>query len=87
MKPDKERYDLAIENFEKAYKDKQSIPLTQLRNEYLAFSQFVQSIFIDSEDWVIDTGNYRDVNRILIHKIRQNIQRHPLLWKLFMYRR
>ena len=86
MKPDKERYDIALEDFEKAYKDNQSIPITQLRNEYLAFSQFIQNIFIDPDVCVIETGSYHDVNRILIHQIRQRIQKHPLLWKLFMYR-
>lgn len=51
-------------------------------NEYLHFSQFVQSCFISKNSYIIDTGNFQNANLEMIYRIKDKIERHPLLWKL-----
>lgn len=51
--------------------------------EYLGFSQFIQGAFLSKGSWLIDTGNFSDLNGALIPKIAEKIQKHPLIWKWF----
>lgn len=51
--------------------------------EYLGFSQFIQSAFIGEGKHITDTGNFRNVNSVLIPKIADKIQKHPWIWKMF----
>ena len=51
--------------------------------EYLHMSQFFQTLFISKDGYVIDTGNFRDANYELVRRIKANIDRHPILFKLF----
>ena len=74
---DKKRMEDAISKFDKAYFNK------DLEEEYLQFSRFIQGAFISPTGWIIDTGNYRAVNRELIKDIYDKIRKHPLIWKLF----
>lgn len=56
--------------------------------EYLHISQFFQCLFISRNSYVIDTGNFRNVNYELVKRIHRKIEKHPilfkLLWKYFM---
>ena len=55
-----------------------------LFDEYLNFSRFWQNAFIQS-DYIIMTGNFETVNLELLYRFSENINRHPLLWKIFRF--
>lgn len=69
----------AIEDFNKQYGKKNC----DILHEYLAFSQFFQRVFISENGYIVDTGNFRTVNREMIDLVYTHIKRHPILWKLF----
>lgn len=54
-----------------------------LLQEYLGFSQFIQSLFIGEVGYIIDTGNFEAVNYELMYRIAERIKKHPYLWKMF----
>ena len=74
---DKKRMEDAMSKFDKAYFN------NNLEEEYLQFSRFIQGAFISPTGWIIDTGNYQNVNKVLIEDIYYKIKKHPLIWKLF----
>lgn len=47
------------------------------------FSIFIQRALISKHGYVIDTGNYENVNSVVAQRLAKNIEKHPLLWKLF----
>lgn len=47
------------------------------------FSVAVQDLLISESGWVIDTGNYENVNAECLIRLMNKIDKHPLLWKLF----
>lgn len=47
------------------------------------FSVFMQRLLISKHGYVIDTGNYENVNAEVALRLVEKIERHPLLWKLF----
>lgn len=52
--------------------------------EYLNFSRFWQNAFIQS-DYIIMTGNFETVNCELLYRFSENINKHPVLWKIFRF--
>ena len=70
---DKKRMEDAMSKFDKAYFS------NNLEEEYLQFSRFIQGTFISPTGWVVDTGNYRTVNKKLIEDIYYKIKKHPLI--------
>jgi hypothetical protein len=74
---DKKRMEDAMSKFDKAYFS------NNLKEEYLQFSRFIQGAFISPTGWIIDTGNYQNVNKVLIEDIYYKIRKHPLIWKIF----
>ena len=74
---DKKRMEDAISKFDIAYTN------NDIKEEYLQFSRFIQGAFISPTGWIIDTGNYQNVNKVLIEDIYYKIRKHPLIWKLF----
>lgn len=74
---DKKRMKDAMSKFDIAYTN------NDIKEEYLQFSRFVQGAFISPTGWIIDTGNYQNVNKVLIEDIYYKIRKHPLIWKLF----
>lgn len=52
-------------------------------DSYLAMSLFFQGLFISKNGYVIDTGNFEDVNCVMMDRIQERVKKHPLLWKLF----
>lgn len=74
---DKKRMEDAMSKFNIAYTN------NDIKEEYLQFSRFVQGAFISPTGWIIDTGNYQNVNKVLIEDIYYKIRKHPLIWKLF----
>lgn len=74
---DKKRMEDAMSKFDIAYTN------NDIKEEYLQFSRFIQGAFISPTGWIIDTGNYQNVNKVLIEDIYYKIRKHPLIWKLF----
>ena len=74
--PDKERYDDALQKFEDNWRK------NDLFEEYLQFSRFMQGLFISKHGYIIDTGNFQCVNFEMMYRIKERVERHPVLWKL-----
>lgn len=47
------------------------------------FSILVQKLLISENGYVIDTGNWENVNAEVALRLAEKISRHPILWKLF----
>lgn len=47
------------------------------------FSLLVQDLTISEHGYVIDTGNWENVNAEVALRLAEHIKRHPILWKLF----
>ena len=47
------------------------------------FSILMQHLLISEDGYVIDTGNYENVNAEVALRLMRKIQEHPLIWKLF----
>lgn len=47
------------------------------------FSILMQNFLISEDGYVIDTGNWENVNNVVALMLFQRIKRHPILWKLF----
>lgn len=47
------------------------------------FSIFMQRALISKCGYVLDTGNYENVNAEVALRLAEKIEKHPLLWKLF----
>lgn len=47
------------------------------------FSLFVQDMTISENGYVIDTGNWENVNAEVAILLAEQIKKHPILWKLF----
>lgn len=47
------------------------------------FSMFMQEIIIPEGMYVIDTGNYENVNAEVALRLARKIKKHPLLWQFF----
>ena len=54
-----------------------------IHQRYLGFSQFIQGLFIGEGGYIVDTGNFETVNLELMHRVREKVKKHPLLWKSF----
>jgi hypothetical protein len=49
----------------------------------LDFSVLIQNFLVSENGYVLDTGNYENVNAEVALRLAKKIERHPLLWKLF----
>ena len=47
------------------------------------FSVLMQELLVSPDAYVIDTGNWENVNAAVAQLLVQRIRRHPLLWKWF----
>lgn len=47
------------------------------------FSVLMQELLVPPNAYVIDTGNWQNVNAAVAQLLAQRIRRHPLLWKWF----
>ena len=77
--PDFERAEDALSQFKAEYDGNR-----YEHQEYLRLSRFIQALFISENGYVIDTGNFQNVNRAILDDILRNIKKHPHIWKLFM---
>lgn len=48
------------------------------------FSILVQTLLVSENGYVIDTGNWENVNAAIALMLAEKVARHPILWKLFM---
>lgn len=47
------------------------------------FSILVQNLLISEHGYVIDTGNWENVNAEVALRLTEKVRKHPRLWKLF----
>ena len=47
------------------------------------FSILIQELTIPEGGWVIDTGNFENVNAEVALRLIDRIRRHPIIWKKF----
>lgn len=47
------------------------------------FSVLIQDFLISPDGYVIDTGNWENVNAVCAISLAEKIRKHPLNWKLF----
>ena len=47
------------------------------------FSILIQKLLISENGYVIDTGNWKNVNAKVALRLVEKIKKHPILWKLF----
>ena len=47
------------------------------------FSILMQDLLISKNGYVLDTGNWENVNAEVALAIWRRVKRHPVLWKLF----
>lgn len=50
----------------------------------LDFSVLMHRFLISEDGYVIDTGNYENVNAEVALRLAKRIEEHPNLWKIFM---
>lgn len=48
------------------------------------FSLAMRDLLISKDGWVLDTGNGEMVNAEVLLRLVEKINKHPVLWKLFM---
>lgn len=48
------------------------------------FSMFIQEVMISENGYVLDVGNWENVNAEVVKQLNEKIKKHPILWKLFM---
>ena len=80
----------ALENMVNRYKptDKDGMePIEKAKRDgWLSgfdFSLMMQDLLISSGGWVIDTGNWENVNAEMALRLEERVRRHPVLWKFF----
>ncbi len=49
----------------------------------LDFSLFIQDLLISKDGYVIDVGNYENVNAEVALRLADRIKKHPIIWKIF----
>lgn len=47
------------------------------------FSLLIQDMTISENGYVIDTGNWENVNAEVALRLAEQIKKHPILWRLF----
>lgn len=47
------------------------------------FSLLIQKLLVSEGGWVLDTGNYENVNAEVALRLVKKIKKHPKLWKRF----
>ena len=47
------------------------------------FSLLIQDMIIFENGYVIDTGNWENVNAEVALRLAKRIKKHPIIWKLF----
>ena len=47
------------------------------------FSIFIQDATISEGGYVLDTGNWENVNAEVALRLTEQIKKHPIIWKLF----
>ena len=48
------------------------------------FAIIMHNFMISKDGWVIDTGNWENVNAEVVLRLEQKIKEHPDLWRFFM---
>lgn len=51
----------------------------------MEFSDLFNEMFFHEGDWIIDTGNWENVNRAVMESFARKVADHPLLFQLFFH--
>ena len=82
--PDKVNYDKALKAFEnRFFYNREKSQENYWLNQYVEFSNFIQSIFISEDGYIIDTGNFENANLELMYRIKEKVEKHPYLFSMF----
>lgn len=46
------------------------------------FSILIQRLLVSEHGYVMDTGNWENANAAVALRLANNIEKHPLIWKL-----
>lgn len=84
MAANNERMNEAYSNYMKTLANVDLDDNERLLNEFLYLSLFFQAIFITSS-YVVCTGNYENVNDVMIQSVHRSINKHPILWKIVLF--
>ena len=82
--PDFERAEDAMHTFCDLYDKNKVITREDMFCMYLELSRFIQALFISDNGYVIDTGNFTAVNRVILQDIYENVKANKKAWKMFM---
>lgn len=47
------------------------------------FSIAIQDLLISEDGYVIYTGNYENVNCVILRELIRKIKKHPIIWSIF----
>lgn len=47
------------------------------------FSLLIQDMTISEKGYVLDTGNWENVNAEVALRLAERIKKHPIIWKIF----
>lgn len=47
------------------------------------FSILIQNMTVSENGYVLDIGNWENVNAEVALRLAENIKKHPILWKMF----
>ena len=47
------------------------------------FSLLIQDMTISENGYIIDTGNWENVNAEVALRLAEQIKKHPIIWKIF----
>ena len=47
------------------------------------FSILIQNMTVSENGYIIDTGNWENVNAEVALRLAEKIKKHPILWKVF----
>ena len=79
---DNKKRDKNIPNLERS-KDKLTKAYTDGWLSGFDFSVLMQDLLISKNGYVLDTGNYENVNAEVALRLADRIKRHPIIWKIF----
>lgn len=57
--------------------------MESLQQLLFSFSVLIQRMTISEDGYVLDTGNFKNVNAEVALRLAEKIKKHPILWKMF----
>ena len=51
----------------------------------LEFHRIFSRLFMDDDQWIIDTGNWENANMAIMLELIEKIKAHPFIWRCFFH--